>query len=174
MTSKLTSRVGRCSIVGALAASTVLSPFGFSAAQAQDISGELVMLNWLAGAQAEMMDDLQADFMEKNPEVTFRNIVPTSSGDTRGGIRTVLLGGEQADLLINTWPAFRQELVDAGMILPVDEALGRERLVRTPRRQLEGPFKHRRHQLRCDLHLRRPFGALVQHRHHGSRRHHPA
>ncbi|SIN76911.1 ABC transporter substrate-binding protein [Vannielia litorea] len=122
MTPKLTSRVGRRSILGALAAGTILSPLGFTAAQAQDVSGELVMINWLAGSQAEMMEALQADFIEKNPEVTFRNIVPTSSGDTRGGIRTVLLGGEQADLLINTWPAFRQELLEAGMILPVDEA----------------------------------------------------
>lgn len=122
MTSKQTSGVGRRTILGALAAGTFLTPIGFGAVQAQDVAGELVMINWLAGAQAEMMAALQDDFVAKNPDVTFRNIVPTTSGDTRGGIRTVLLGGEQADLLINTWPAFRQELLDAGMILPVDEA----------------------------------------------------
>ena len=122
MTPKQTSGIGRRTILGALAAGTMLTPFGFGAAHAAEIEGELVMINWLAGAQGEMMEALQADFVEKNPEITFRNIVPTSSGDTRGGIRTVLLGGEQADLLINTWPAFRQELLDAGMILPVDEA----------------------------------------------------
>ncbi|MCT8160679.1 ABC transporter substrate-binding protein [Pseudoruegeria sp. SHC-113] len=121
MTLKTTFSASRRTMLGALVAGTILSPLGFHAAQAE-VSGELVMLNWLAGAQADMMAALQADFVTKNPDVTFRNIVPTSSGDTRGGIRTVLLGGEQADLLINTWPAFRQELLDAGMILPVDEA----------------------------------------------------
>ncbi len=95
--------------------------FGGGAAVAQEVSGELVMINWLGGAQGEMMQALEQDFMAKNPGVTIRDIVPTGAGDTRGGIRTVLLGGEEADLLINTWPAFRQELVDAGMILPVDE-----------------------------------------------------
>lgn len=117
MSHSTTFGAGRRTLLKALAAGTILSPLGF-AASAQDISGELVMINWLGGAQAEMMDALQADFVEKNPEVSFRNIVPTSSGDTRGGIRTVLLGGEQADILINTWPAFRQELLDAGMIQP--------------------------------------------------------
>lgn len=94
---------------------------GSSAAGAQELSGELVMINWLGGAQAEMMQALEDDFMAKNPGVTMRDIQPTSSGDARGGIRAVILGGEQADLLINTWPAFRAELADAGLILPVDD-----------------------------------------------------
>lgn len=117
----VTFRANRRRLLGALAAGTMLTPLALGTAQAE-VSGELVIINWLSGSQGEMMEDLQADFAEKNPGITFRNIIPATSGDTRGGIRTVLMGGEQADILINTWPAFRQELLDAGMIQPVDEA----------------------------------------------------
>ena len=89
-------------------------------AMAED--GELVMINWLGGAQGEMMEKLQEDFEEKNPGIEVRNVVPQAGGDARGGIRAVLMGGEQADLLINTWPSFRAELIEAGLILPLDEA----------------------------------------------------
>ena len=84
--------------------------------------GELVMINWLGGAQGEMMTKLQEDFEAKNPGVTVRNVIPQAGGDARGGIRAVLMGGEQADLLINTWPAFRAELIEAGLILPLDDS----------------------------------------------------
>jgi len=86
------------------------------------LDGELVMINWLGGAQGEMMDKLQEDFEARNPGVTVRNVVPQAGGDARGGIRAVLMGGEQADLLVNTWPAFRAELIEAGLIVPLDEA----------------------------------------------------
>lgn len=84
-------------------------------------TGEIVTINWLGGAQGEMWTKLQEDFVAKNPEVSFRDIVPQATGDARGGIRQIILGGEQADILINTWPAFRKELADAGLILPVDD-----------------------------------------------------
>ncbi len=112
----LFGRVRAAAVAGALAGTLAASP-----ALSQELSGELVMINWLGGAQGEMMQALEQDFMAKNPGVTIRDIVPTSSGDNRGGIRAVILGGEQADLLINTWPAFRAELIDAGLILSVDE-----------------------------------------------------
>ncbi|MEP4770306.1 MAG: ABC transporter substrate-binding protein [Roseibium sp.] len=105
-------------IVGTVAAIGVAA--GSTAALSQDASGEIVMINWLGGAQGEMMTKLQDDFVAKNPKASFRNIVPQAAGDARGGIRQIILGGEQADLLINTWPAFRKELADSGLIIPVD------------------------------------------------------
>jgi multiple sugar transport system substrate-binding protein len=36
-------------------------------------------------------------------------------------MRTALLGGEVVDLIINTWPAFRVELRDAGILRPIDD-----------------------------------------------------
>lgn len=104
--------VGTVAAIGLAASST--------AALSQDASGEIVMINWLGGAQGEMMTKLQDDFVAKNPKASFRNIVPQAAGDARGGIRQIILGGEQADLLINTWPAFRKELADSNLIIPVD------------------------------------------------------
>jgi ABC-type glycerol-3-phosphate transport system substrate-binding protein len=101
---------------------------GFSAAAlmaavpafAQDLSGELVILQWQGGTEATMWADIEALFVEKNPGVTIRELLITAQGDARGGIRTALLGGEVVDLLINTWPAFRAELADAGILRPLD------------------------------------------------------
>ena len=98
-------------------------------ANAAELSGDLVMINWLGGAQGEMMQKLEDDFVAKNPEVNFRNIVPQATGDARGGIRQVILGGEQADLLINTWPAFRRLHQGLGRPLAsVPPGIGRCRL----------------------------------------------
>jgi ABC-type glycerol-3-phosphate transport system substrate-binding protein len=90
-------------------------------ALAQDVSGELVILQWLGGTEAELWADLQAAFMEANPGVTVRELVVTGVGDMRGAMRTALLGGEVVDIIINTWPAFRAELADAGIIRPIDD-----------------------------------------------------
>jgi ABC-type glycerol-3-phosphate transport system substrate-binding protein len=87
---------------------------------AQDISGELVILQWQGGTDGEMWKELEALFMEKHPGVTVRELLITAQGDARGGIRTALLGGEVVDILINTWPAFRAELADAGILRPLD------------------------------------------------------
>ncbi len=92
------------------------------AARAQDaVSGELVILNWLGGSELDMMHSIQKAFLAKYPNVTIREVVVTGQGDMRGGIRTALMGGEVVDVLINTWPAFRKELADAGMLRPVDD-----------------------------------------------------
>ena len=42
----------------------------------------------------------------------------------RGAIRAALQSGEKADLFINTWPAFRKELADAGMLARPRAAVG--------------------------------------------------
>ncbi|MBZ9938141.1 ABC transporter substrate-binding protein [Mesorhizobium sp. BR1-1-16] len=100
-----------------LVAATALSPLAY----AQEVSGELVFLNWETGSQFQVLQDLEDAFMAKNPGVKFRNINLTVSGDQRGAIRTALIGGQKADLLTNTWPAFRKELADANMLRPLDK-----------------------------------------------------
>jgi ABC-type glycerol-3-phosphate transport system substrate-binding protein len=113
--------IRRRTLVAAASAALLLgvSP---AAVQAQDLSGELVILQWLGGTEAELWADLQSAFMEANPGVTVRELVVTGVGDMRGAIRTALLGGETVDIIINTWPAFRAELADAGIIRPIDDA----------------------------------------------------
>lgn len=88
---------------------------------AQDLSGELVILQWQGGTDGELWKKLEADFMAKNPGVSVREVALTVQGDARGPMRTALLGGEKVDLIINTWPAFRAELADAGVIRSIDE-----------------------------------------------------
>lgn len=91
------------------------------AAFAQDLSGELVILQWQAGTDGQLWKDLESDFTAKHPGVTVREVVLTGQGDMRGPMRTALLGGEKADIIINTWPAFRAELADAGLLRPIDD-----------------------------------------------------
>ena len=89
---------------------------------AQELSGELVILQWQTGTDGQMWQDLEAKFTELNPGVTVREFQPAGGqGDARGGMRTALLGGEVVDIIINTWPAFRAELVNSGILRPVDE-----------------------------------------------------
>lgn len=92
-----------------------------TAVLAQDASGELVILQWQGGVDGELWQKLEADFMAKNPGVTVRELVVTGQGDMRGPMRTALLGGEKVDIIINTWPAFRAELADAGLLRPIDD-----------------------------------------------------
>lgn len=101
----------------ALAAMVGFAPNVF----AQDISGELVILQWQGGVDGEVWQKLEADFMAQNPGVTVRELTVTAQGDARGGIRTAIMGGEKVDIIINTWPAFRKELADAGVLRPLDE-----------------------------------------------------
>jgi ABC-type glycerol-3-phosphate transport system substrate-binding protein len=92
-----------------------------TAAVAEDISGELVIMQWQGGVDAEVWKKLEDAFVAQHPGVTVRELVVTGQGDMRGPMRTALLGGEKVDIIINTWPAFRAELVDAGVLRPVDE-----------------------------------------------------
>jgi multiple sugar transport system substrate-binding protein len=90
--------------------------------QAQEaVSGELVILNWLGGSELDMMHAIQKAFLAKYPAVTIREVNITGQGDMRGGIRTALMSGEVVDVVINTWPAFRKELADAGILRPIDD-----------------------------------------------------
>jgi multiple sugar transport system substrate-binding protein len=88
---------------------------------AETVSGELVILNWLGGSELDMMHEIQKAFLAKHPGVTIREVNITGQGDMRGGIRTALMSGEVVDVVINTWPAFRKELADAGTLRPIDD-----------------------------------------------------
>lgn len=116
---KSTGAVRRRTLLAGVALGALMSMGG--AALAQELSGEVVILQWLGGSEGEKWDRLAADFMERNPGVTIREVELTVQGDARGPMRTALLGGERVDLIINTWPAFRAELANAGIIQPIDE-----------------------------------------------------
>jgi ABC-type glycerol-3-phosphate transport system substrate-binding protein len=88
---------------------------------AAEPSGELVIMQWQGGTEAEMWQEVEKAFMAKHPGVTVKELVVTGQGDMRGPMRTALLGGEVVDIIINTWPAFRAELIDAGVLRPVDD-----------------------------------------------------
>ncbi len=108
-------------IFGALACGMALAAAaGPSAAQSADISGELVIMNWLPGTDGATFRRVERSFEEKHPGVTVRDIVLSGAGDPRGAIRAALLAGETADLLVNTWPAFRAELAEAGLLREID------------------------------------------------------
>ncbi len=49
-------------------------------ALAQELSGELVILQWQGGTDAEMWKKVEADFVAKNPGVTVRELVITGAG----------------------------------------------------------------------------------------------
>lgn len=83
---------------------------------------ELVIIDWLSGAEADTVHAMESAFQKSHPDIKIREISLTVQGDARGALRTALMSGEKADLLINTWPAFRAELVDAGMLRPLDNA----------------------------------------------------
>lgn len=91
----------------------LLATCAFSApVGAQDID----MLTWLGGPDREVLDDLVAAFEAANPGLVVNINVVTSQGDQRGGMRTALMGGETPDIITNTWPAFRDELAQAGVL----------------------------------------------------------
>lgn len=85
-------------------------------------TGEIDILNWLGGADSTVIEQMAAGFEEQYPGVSVNLIRVTTQGDHRGGIRAALMGGEQVDLIINTWPAFRAELADAGLLRDMSDA----------------------------------------------------
>lgn len=103
--------------VGGLALSAVTR----ASQAAEEISGDLSILNWAGGTELEMLHTLQKAFLSKYPKVTIREVNVTGQGDMRPGMRTALMGGEKVDLFVNTWPAFRKELADAGILRPIDD-----------------------------------------------------
>lgn len=111
-------KLGRRGLL-ALSAAVVLG--GFGAASAADLSGDLVILQWQGGVDAEMWGKLEAAFVAEHPGVTVKELTLTVQGDARGPMRTALMGGEVVDIIINTWPAFRAELIASGTIRPLDD-----------------------------------------------------
>ncbi len=75
-----------------------------------------MLLDWASGSEQDMIKALEDGFVKANPGVQFKEINLTVQGDARGALRAALQSGEKADLFINTWPAFRKELADAGML----------------------------------------------------------
>lgn len=120
MKSSVLNKVTRRTVLAAISASMVLG--AAPVALAQGLAGDLVILNWQGGVEADLWADLEAAFTKANPDVKIRELQITAQGDARGGIRSALLGGEVVDIIINTWPAFRAELRDAGILRPIDEA----------------------------------------------------
>lgn len=94
---------------------------GLAPARADDLSGDLAIMQWQAGVDGELWTKLEAAFMAEHPGVTVKEVAITAQGDARGGMRTALMGGEVVDIIINTWPAFRQELEASGTLRPVDD-----------------------------------------------------
>lgn len=105
--------------IAALGAACVVSLA--SSAMAQDAKGNIVFLDWLGGGEGELLHKLEDGFVALNPGVTFTNVPVSFTADPRGGIRTVLGGGEAVDIMPNTWPAFRAELAEAGLLVPLDD-----------------------------------------------------
>ncbi len=90
-------------------------------------SGQIDLLTWLGGADAQVVDDLIAGFEARYPDLSVNLVPVTTQGDQRGGIRTALMGGVEADVIVNTWPAFRKELADAGLLRDVSGAWDEKR-----------------------------------------------
>jgi ABC-type glycerol-3-phosphate transport system substrate-binding protein len=88
---------------------------------ADDVTGSITLLTWVSGSELATLHKVEAAFVAKHPGVSFKEIVPSFTGDPRGGLRTVLLGGEPLDLIENTWPAFRAELAGQKLIRPIDD-----------------------------------------------------
>jgi len=99
----------------------------FSTTALAQSTNDINLLTWLGGPDRTVLDNLIAGFEAKHPEFNVNINVVTSQGDARGGMRTALLGGDRPDILTNTWPAFREELAEAGIlrdIAPVWEDKG--------------------------------------------------
>ncbi|WP_312807505.1 ABC transporter substrate-binding protein [Agrobacterium cavarae] len=93
----------------------------FSGDASANPTGDLVVLQWLTGSELDSFKRIEAAFSKSYPEVTVREVAVTWSGDPRGSLRASLMGGESADVMVNTWPTFRRELVDAGLLRPLNE-----------------------------------------------------
>lgn len=104
----------RALVVGAGVAAMLA--FAVPSWAADAVSGDLVLLNWASGSEEDMIKALEDAFVKANPGVNFKETNLTVQGDARGAIRAALQSGEKADVFVNTWPAFRKELADAGML----------------------------------------------------------
>ncbi|MVA54598.1 ABC transporter substrate-binding protein [Agrobacterium vitis] len=122
MTTSFTAIAGEASRCARLTLAAFTIALASSGSVLAAPKGDLVILQWMAGSDLEVIQNLEKAFMAKYPDVKIKEVPVTWSGDPRGGLRTSLMGGEKADLMINTWPAFRTELVTAGLLRPLDDA----------------------------------------------------
>ncbi len=115
---KLTGRADRrgMSRRALLACASALVLMASAPSAFADVSGTLVLLNWASGSEEDMIKALEDGFVKANPGVKFEEVNLTTQGDARGAIRAALQSGQKADIFINTWPAFRKELADAGLL----------------------------------------------------------
>jgi ABC-type glycerol-3-phosphate transport system substrate-binding protein len=107
--------IGRRTLIAGASVAAMLA-FAVPSWAADAVSGDMVLLNWATGSELDMINALGAAFEKAYPGVTFKRTDLTTQGDQRGAIRAALQSGEQADIFVNTWPAFRKELADAGML----------------------------------------------------------
>ncbi len=112
---KTTPGIGRRALIAGASMAAMLA-FAAPGWAAGEVSGDLVLLNWATGSELDMIKALGAAFEKANPGVHFKRTDLTVQGDQRGAIRAALQSGEKADIFVNTWPAFRKELADAGML----------------------------------------------------------
>lgn len=119
MTAITMRKMCRRAVLAAMSAGLALA--AAPAALAAGVTGDLVILNWQGGVEMALWKDLEDTFTKDNPGVKIRELQITAQGDARGGIRSALLGGEVVDIIINTWPAFRTELRNAGILRPIDK-----------------------------------------------------
>ena len=101
----------------------MLINYGVWAGQNKTGSGdtrEVHIFNWLIGSERDLLVELEKEFMVKYPDI---KVVDITSGagtkDSKSAIRSAILAGEVFDVLISTWPAFEQELIDAGLMQDV-------------------------------------------------------
>ena len=144
--------------LAAASVALVASAAPVSGILAQEPSGELVILQWQGGTEAEMWQEVEEAFMAKHPGVTVRE----ADGDGSGRYA-------RPDAHRAAWRRggghHHQHL--AGVPRRTDRCrhpaagrrpVGSVRLGREARPGLEGPRLGRRQHLRRDLHLRRSLG----------------
>ncbi len=107
--------IGRRALIAGASLAAALA-FSVPSWAADDVSGDLVLLNWATGSELDMIKALGSAFEKAHPGVHFKRTDLTTQGDQRGAIRAALQSGETADIFVNTWPAFRKELADAGFL----------------------------------------------------------
>ena len=107
--------IGRRAVIAGAGLAAALA-FAVPSWAADAVSGDLVLLNWATGSELDMIKALGDAFEKAYPGVHFKRTDLTTQGDQRGAIRAALQSGEKADIFVNTWPAFRKELADAGLL----------------------------------------------------------
>lgn len=105
------------------ASALAIAAMTFAGGSANAADKELVIFNWLGGSERNLIVALEEGFSAKYPDYEIKDINPAAGGDDpRSGIRSAMLAGEEFDLLLNTWPSFEKELIDAELIRPIDGA----------------------------------------------------